>query len=326
VVLVGLIGVGHLPDAALIGILLLTLASTRLVLAIKSAGMPTVLEGRNLMQGNSISQAGSAVFQLLGAGIAFVGTAAANASLVLIAGAIVYAIGSIVGSRTGQLAAERQSVRVWQEVRRILRDVAEGIAEVRRRAGARLGLVGFVSVRALASYVALVFALEVRQILGTHSSKKGIIIAGVAAAAGAALGFVVAERLRDRIRPQRLLVIAMAVAGSGVVLFGGIVSTIGLAAVAFVASLGYFLGKISADTITQQALADRYRGRGFSFFDVAYNLAWIVPALVLWALWGHVSPRLLQIGGGVVFLLAAGAIALWTRRLDSDREGVVRVE
>ena len=109
----------------------------------------------------------------------------------------------------------------------------------------------------------------------------------------------------------------MVVAGAGVVLFGGIVSTVGLAAVAFVASLGYFLGKISADTITQQALADRYRGRGFSFFDVAYNLAWIVPALVLWALWTHVSPRLLQIGAGVVFLVAAAVIGAWARRLAS---------
>ena len=146
---------------------------------------------------------------------------------------------------------------------------------------------------------------------------------------GAALGFVVAERLRDRVRPDRLLVAAMVIAGAGVVLFGGIVSALGLAVVAFVASLGYFLGKISADTITQQALADRYRGRGFSFFDVAYNLAWIVPALVLWALWTHVSPRLLQIGGGVVFLAAAVLIGVWARRLasvqgSSDPEPVAR--
>jgi hypothetical protein len=280
------------------------------------------------MQGNSIAQAGSAVFQLLGAGIAFVGTAGANATVVVAAGGVVYGIGAFAGSRTGQLAAERAAVRFWQEVRRILGDIGEGISEVRRRAGARLGLTGFLTIRALASYVALVFALEVRSILGHHASKKGIIIAGLAAAVGAALGFVVAERLRDRLRPDRLLVAAMLIAGAGVVVFGGIVSALGLAVVAFVASLGYFLGKISADTITQQSLADAYRGRGFSFFDVAYNLAWISSAVVLWILWTHVSARLLQVGAGVVFLVAAAGIAAWARRLRSaeSSDEVVRVD
>jgi hypothetical protein len=328
ILVLGLVGVSRLPDAALIGMLLLTLASTRLALAIKSAGIPTLLAGRSLMQGNSIAQAGSAVFQLIGAGIAFVGTAATNASVVVVVGAIVYGIGAVAASRTGSLESERRSVRFREGVRRILRDVGDGIGEVRRRAGARLGLAGFVTIRALASYVALVFALEIRSILGHHASKKGIIIAGLAAAIGAALGFVIAERLRDRIRPDRLLVVALTVAGLGVLLFGGLVSTIGLSVVAFVASLGYFLGKISADTITQQSLADRYRGRGFSFFDIAYNLAWIASALVLWALWGHVGPRLLQIGGGVVFLVAAAGIGVWAKRWAASEAAhqVVRVD
>src|SRR5439155_5660988 len=52
---VALAGGGHLADPILIAALILTLASTRLVLAIKSAGIPVVLGERNLMQGNSIS-------------------------------------------------------------------------------------------------------------------------------------------------------------------------------------------------------------------------------------------------------------------------------
>jgi hypothetical protein len=324
VVLVGLVGVGRLPDGALIGVLLLTLASTRLVLAVKSAGLPSVLGGRNLLQGNSIAQAGSAIFQLLGAGIALAGTAVVNASLVIIVGAAVFAVGAVSASRVGRLEIDRPITRFWEGVRRVLRDIADGAREVRRRAGARLGLSGFLTLRTLASYVALVFALEIRSIFRHHASKKGVVIAGLAAAVGAALGFVVAERFRDRVRPDRLLVLAMLIAGAGVVAFGGVVSVLGLTIVAFVASLGYFLGKISADTITQQALPDGYRGRGFSFFDVAYNTAWIASALVLWALWGHVSPRLLQVGAGLIFLTAAVVIAMWARALDA-REGAQSV-
>jgi MFS family permease len=317
VLVAGLIGVGHLPDAALIFMLLLTLASTRLVLAIKSAGIPAVVEGRNLMQANSISQAGSAVFQIVGAGIAFVGTAVTNASIVIVVGAIVYGIGALMASRTGSLETQHVAVRFWREVRRIFRDVWDGFQQVRHSAGARLGVTGFLTLRTLASYVALVFALEIRQLLGGNSSKKGIIIAGLAAALGAGLGFVVAEQFKERIRPARLLVTAMLVAGAGVVLFGGVISTLGLAVVAFVVSLGYFLGKISADTITQQSLPDRYRGRGFSFFDIAYNLAWIASAVLLWILWTHVGARVLQIGAGILFLVAAFGIGAMARRVDA---------
>jgi hypothetical protein len=45
-----------------------------------------------------------------------------------------------------------------------------------------------------------------------------------------------------------------------------------------------------------------------------------VSAVVLWALWTHVGPRVLQIGAGIVFLVAAAGIAAWARRLDvADR-------
>jgi hypothetical protein len=308
----------RLPDAALIGALLLTLASTRLVLAIKSASIPVVLGGRRLMQGNSIAQAGSAVSQLLGAGIAFVGTAATSAGAVVVAGAVVYGVGAVLGSRVRNLSTERGVTRFMEGVRRLLRDIWEGLKQVRKRAAARLGLTSFLGLRVLVSYTALVFALEIRAILGGSSSKKGIVIAGLAAVLGAGIGFVIAEQLKDRLRPERLVISALVLAGAGVVAFGGVVSVLGLSVVAFVTAFAYFVGKISADTLMQRALPDRYRGRGFSLFDIAYNLAWIVPALVLWAAWQDDRARLLLIGAGVVFLGVATAVAAWARALNPE--------
>ena len=63
------------------------------------------------MQGNSIAQAGSAIFQLLGAGIALVGTALANASIVVAAtlargyGASLDEVRADISSFTSQLEA-----------------------------------------------------------------------------------------------------------------------------------------------------------------------------------------------------------------------------
>jgi hypothetical protein len=320
IALVGLAGVDHFGDPVLIGALVLTLASTRLVLAIKSAGIPSVLGERNLMQGNSISQAGTAVFQIAGAGIALVGTKVTSASVVVVGGAIVYGVGALFAARTSSLAQGTRTSRFFQEARRILRGIGEGFREVRAHPAAKLGLASFLSIRMLASFVGLIFALEIRQILGVGSNKTAVLIAGMAAAAGAALGFVAAQALKDRVPPASLIVGAFVVAGAGTVAFGGVTRILGLSVVAFVAALGYFLGKISADTIMQQALSDQYRGRGFSFFDIAYNLAWILPALVLYALWSPGHVRLLQIGAGVLFLASGATVAAWSKRIASDLE------
>jgi sugar phosphate permease len=317
IVVIGL-GASSLPDPVLIGALVLTLASTRLALAIKSAAMPSVLGGRDLIQGNSISQAGQAVFQLVGAGIALVGTKATSAGVVIVAGAIVYAVGAAFASRTRDLAEGTRAVRLADEARRILRDIAEGVRQVGRRPAAALGVSTFVTLRTLVSFGSLVFALQARDILGGKSSNTALIIAGLAAAVGAGLGFVAAQVLKDRVPPPRLIVGAMVTAGVGFVTLGGVRSTIGLSVVAFVAALGYFVGKVSADTIMQQSLPDQYRGRGFSFFDVAYNLAWIAPALVLFAIWTAGRARALMIGAGVLFLLGAAVTAAWAKRLGRD--------
>jgi len=319
-VVVGLVGValfaaGDLANAALIGALLLTLASTRLVLAIKSAGIPGVLKGKDLIQGNSISQAGQAVFQLVGAGIALVGTAVVSAGIVLVLGAAVYGVGAVFAARVSNLAEQRQTRKLSESFRRILGNLADGLGQVRRRAAAKLALFAFLALRILFAYVLIVFALEARKLFGGTNSKMALLVPALAGALGAGIGFVLAQLLKERIPPARLLSASMLCMGIGVIAFGGIVSVFGLSMVAFVAALTYFVGKISADTLTQQALPDNFRGRAFSLFDVAYNVAWIIPALVLFAVWQTDRVRILLVGAGVLFVLVAIATVAWARRL-----------
>ena len=51
---------------ALIVALLAAQGCVRVALAVKSAAIPDVLSGRDLMQGNALSQAGGALFQVVG--------------------------------------------------------------------------------------------------------------------------------------------------------------------------------------------------------------------------------------------------------------------
>jgi MFS family permease len=302
-----------LPDVVLILAILVALACTRILLAIKSAGIPAVVRGRDLLQANGLSQAGGAIFQVVGGGVALVGTALAPSWIVALLGAVLYVVAAVVARSVERLEYERRTSRFAEEVRRVFRDIATGLREVFGRPAAALGLAGFQALRMeFFGFVALVFALEARHLLsGSDSDKTVVAIAGACGAIGAAFGMVLAQKLKDRVPPYRLLVSAMTALGIGVILFGGVQTIAGYSAITFVGALGFFLGKIAADTIMQQALPDDFRGRGFSLFDIAYNLGWIVPALVLSLVWNDDRVRLILIGSGIVFLLVTAAVYRW---------------
>ena len=322
-----------LPDVLLVVAVLVTLACTRMLLAIKSAGLPAAVHGKDLLQANGLSQAGGAIFQVVGGGVALVGSAFAPAWTMALLGACLYGVAGVVAKRVDRLEYERRVTRFSDEVRRVFRDIASGLREVFGRPAAALGLSSFQALRMeFFGFFALVFALQARELLsGPNSDKTAVAVAGAAGALGAAIGMVLAQRLKDRIAPYRLLVAAMVAVGAAVILFGGVPTIAGYSAIMFFGALGFFLGKISADTVMQQALPDDFRGRGFSLFDIAYNLGWIVPALVLALVWNDHRVRLILIGSGAVFLVVTAMIWRWARRIQgqlaseddvADREGV----
>lgn len=306
-----------LPDVALIITILVALACTRMVLAIKSAGIPSVVEGRDLLQANGLSQAGGAIFQVVGGGIALVGTSLAPAWSVAVLGAAAYVAAGLVARRAEHLATHAHATRFADEMRRVLRDIVGGLREVVARPAAALGLAGFQALRMeFFGFVALVFALEARNLLAGEGGDQIVVaIAGASGAIGAAIGMVLAQRLKDVVAPHRILLAAMTTLGIGVLAFGGVPTILGYSAITFIGALGFFLGKIAADTIVQQALPDDFRGRGFSLFDVAYNLGWIVPAVVLSIVWRDDRVREILLGSGIVFLAVTALVWRWARAI-----------
>ncbi|MGQ0668841.1 MAG: MFS transporter, partial [Actinomycetota bacterium] len=314
--LLALFGDG-LPDAFLIFTILVTLACTRLLLAIKSAGLPGVLQGKDLLQGNGLSQAGGAVFQIMGGGFALIGTTLAPVWIVALSGAGLYLIAAVVARRVEHLEASRRTTRFAEEAKRVVRDIAAGVREVARRPAAALGVTSFQALRMeFFGFVALVFALEARFLLtGKDADQTVVAIAGGAGAAGAAIGMVVAQKLKDRVPPVRLLLASMLAIAVGVIAFGGVPTLLGFSSILFIGGFGFFLGKISTDTIVQQAMPDDFRGRAFSLFDIAYNLGWILPALVLALVWDEDRVRAILIASGVVFLGVTALIWHWSVRI-----------
>jgi hypothetical protein len=309
-----------LETAALIAGLLAAQAVIRVTLAVKSAAIPDVLSGRDLLQGNALSQAGGALFQIVGIAFAFGGGAVLPAWLVVLVGAVVLAIGAVVARRLRRVEAEPHVATFSQEARRVVRTIMNGIREVASRPPAAVGLSGFQMLRyQFWGFGLFVFALYAKNLVeGGSESQVPTLLSGGVGLVGGILGLFLAQAWKDRVPPIRLLLVSMGLLGAGTLAFGGMVSVVGFAAMLFVGFFAFFLGKISADTIVQQAMPDGFRGRAFALFDIAYNLGFIVPALILTFVWNENDPgrtRLILVVSGAVFLLLTVAIALWARRI-----------
>jgi MFS family permease len=313
ILLLGLVTIDRLPDAVVFLAFLLTLTSTRIVLATKAAAIPATVGEGNLVDANAVSQLGGALFQLGGAGVAFIAAEFLEPDPIAIAGALVYAAGAVFALKIEHAGEVRSKLTFGQEVARVVGNIGEGLREVARTPKAGAAITTYFWLRLLWSYAIVSIGFVARDLLGDEEMAI-LIITGGAGAIGAVLGFVLAPRLVDKVRTTGTLVLgASVVAGAGILLFGAIEMNVALAVMTFLLGFGFFLAKISLDSMVQEALGDDFRGRAFSLYDIAYNLAWVIAAAVLKLFYSPDIQGLLIAGMGAVFLVGVGALAAWYR-------------
>jgi MFS family permease len=310
---VGLVGVGAMPEVGLFLAFMLTLASTRVVLATKSAALPSTVDDGSLVEGNAVSQLGGAMFQLGGAGLAFIATKFIDVEPVVLVGAVVYLIGGFLAlliKRAGETRARSSFVT---ELANVVQNIWRGFREVARVPKAAASISTYFWLRLLWSFSIAGIGLIARELVAGDDLQI-LILTGGAGAAGAALGFLTAGVFRDKARSTGHIVLwSSTMAGVAVAVLGGIEVKISIAILTFFLGFGFFLGKISLDTMVQEALGDDFRGRAFSLYDIAYNVAWVVAALVLNIFWSPDLQGALIAAMGVVFLIGVGLLAMWFR-------------
>jgi MFS family permease len=299
--------------AGLIIGLLAVQAFVRVVLAVKSAAIPDVLTGRDLLQGNGLSQAGGAFFQVLGIGVGGVFAGIFPPFVAVLAGAATVVVVAIVATRLRHAETTPHRASFAHEASQVVRNIVAGLREVAARPPAALGLASFQMLRyQFWGFVLFVFGLYAKNLAeGGDADTLSLLLSGIGGLLGGGLGMVLAQRWKDRIPPIRLLLGSMTLVGVASVIFGAWASLPGFTLLLFCGFFGFFLGKISADTIVQQAMPDDFRGRAFALFDIAYNLGFIVPALILVLLWDDGRVRPLLVGSGIVFLGLTALVARW---------------
>lgn len=313
IALIGLVGTTSVGDLALFLAFLLTLASTRVVLATKSAALPETVDRTALVEANALSQFGGAIFQLGGAGVAIVAATVLDAEPIVLAGALVYGAGAFFALGIRRAGEPRVKSTFMLEVARVARNILDGVQEVARTPKAAASITTYFWLRLLWSFSIVGIGFVSRDLLA-NDDLGVLLITGGAGAAGAALGFMMANLLSERVSTTAQLVLAAsAIAGVAVAVLGALELPLTLGLLTFCLGFGFFLGKISLDTMVQEALGDNFRGRAFSLYDIAYNLAWVVAAAIMKLLWDGLGPVLIS-AMGVAFLIGVGAIGVWFRR------------
>jgi MFS family permease len=313
IAIIGLMGATSVGEATLFLAFLLTLSSTRLVLATKAAALPAVLGDEFLVEGNAVSQLGGALFQLIGAAAALVAAGVISAGPIVVLGALVYGLGAIAAAALGHTGEAHPGARLSDEIARVFHRIVAGVREVARVPQAAASISTYFWLRLLWSFSIAAIGLISRELL--VNQKAQVALTAGAGAAGAVLGFLLAGRLQTLVRTTAHLVLAGAVtAGLAVAVLGAFDGTVGLALLAFLLGLGFFVAKISLDTMVQESLGDGFRGRAFSLYDIAYNVAWVLAAAAMKLLWSQDARGALIAGMGVIFLAGMALIGLWFTR------------
>jgi MFS family permease len=314
ILIIGAVTIDRLPDVVLFLAFLLTLTSTRIVLATKAAAIPATVGDANLVDANAVSQLGGALFQLGGAGLAFIAAELVTPNPIAIAGALVYGAGAIFGLLIRHAGEARTPHTFGQEVARVAGNILNGLREVSRTPKAGAAITTYFWLRLLWSFSIVSIGFVARDLIGDDDVSI-LVLTGGAGAVGAVLGFVLAPRLVERHRTPGILVLgASLVAGSAIMVFGAIEVRIALAIMTFFLGFGFFLAKITLDSMVQEALGDGFRGRAFSLYDIAYNLAWVLAASALKLFYSPDLQGPLIAAMGAVFLVGIAGLATWYRR------------
>ena len=332
----GLMAAGNKGFALYLAVLLV-LGVNRFFLSALSAALPHVVAGDKLVMGNSVSPTLGGTLAAVG-GIVGLGVNAATgdtergaAITLLVAGACYVAASMVARTMPRDLLGPVREPgspapgRLLTELRVVAVGLINGVRYVVRRRGpaTALGATGgnrfFYGILFLISillYRNYFYAGIKSSIAETH---YGYLVAAVAV--GYFCAALVTPPVTRRLTKPAYITVML---GASALLVGILGATFSQAA--FIV-MGFFLGlagqaiAISATTILQEQVADDYRGRAFSYYDMMFNITFAAAALISAPFMprsGH-SPELIA---AIALGFAVVAVSYWLTGRHSAGPGV----
>lgn len=294
---------------------LLVLSANRFFLSTISAVLPQLVPEEDLLVANSVSTTGGSITNTLGLGIGAAVSEAWGGEWAALVAAAAFAGGALLARRIPvHRGHDANPAPLLAAVRAIAGEITEGIRAVRRSRRVTYALsavtVTQVLVGAMAGAITHYFIAVLGLSVGSATGLLGLVAVGIFA------GVVLVPFAARRIHPDRLIPLSYGIALVAVFASGANLSRPSVIAGGVVVGVAYAFAKIPVDTIVQEEIADAYRGRAFSAYDMLFNLARVggvsaVAAAVPRA--GDTADLVLGIAGA--YALALVGFGLWSARL-----------
>jgi MFS family permease len=292
---------GH-TGLALYALALVVVSLDRFYLATAGAVMPSLVPEEDLLVGNSLASATGTVVTFLGL---VVGTQLADA--ITPAGllglcAAIWPTAAFLATRIGDpLRVPSPQTAAATEVRRAIGDLARGGRRLLATPAA-LGAILSMSVDQFLIGVVTVLSVVVfkHEFHGGVASYGRILGAG---GVGVLVGTLTVGAFEDRMARPLIMAMAFAVAAAVSLLVSPWIRAVPILIESFVLGLTYPWRKVPADTIVQDAVPNRFRGRVFALYDFAFSLPRVAAAGVAVLLIPHLSPGWIVAACGLVFLV-----------------------
>ena len=300
---------------------LAVLSANRFFLATAQAVVPRLVPTDDLLIANSLATVGGTVALL--AGVFFGGQIAqvVGGGPIVAGSALGWLLASAVAARIGSdlspLADEERPRLLRYEIRRVADEFRDGIGRL-AHAPRALGPITAITLDQIGEGIMLTLSLVVfrerfREGVGSFSWLIG------AGGVGVMVGLATVGALEDRFRKERIVAGSFFASGLWLLLLALHVTGWSVLLASFVVGATFAWKKIPIDTLVQESLPDRFRGRVFAVYDVAYNGARIAAALVAIPLFKSVSPAWTSAIVGVAFVCWTPALPRWIEKVPEIR-------
>lgn len=300
---------------------LLALSVNRFYLSALSASLPHVVRRQELLLANSVTTTSGTFVTVVGLGIGLLIRHLAgpgddgNAVIAGTSIAVYLAAAAVAATMPVRLLGpEEQGGPLGAAVRAVARGLVAGARHVRSRPAAARALAAIAGSRLLFGMSTIGTLLLYRN----YFHDQGVLRAGLVglgqvfavSAVGYAVAAVVTPAVTQALAKTRWIVLVVSLAGVSQLALGLPFAMAPLLAGALILGFTTQGTKICVDTIVQEEIADDFRGRVFSFYDTAFNLTFVVAAVVAAFVLppdGKSYPVLVGISVGYLLIAAAYA-------------------
>ena len=287
-----LVASGNLGVPLYVGVLAV-LGLDRFFLSSLSAALPHVVAADKLVMANSVAPTSGTIVSFLGGfaglGLHLVtgGGRGGSALTLLVAGGCYVAAGAVGATMPRDLLGpdraevERHRAGMLTELGLIAVGLAAGARHVMQRRQAAAALLATGCQRAMYGILFLMSILLYRNYF-FHSSANNALAHFTLVVAAAALGYgaaaIVIPVVTGWLPPARLIAVLLVMAGVVSGPLGAMFSQPPFLVISFTLGLAAQGVAIAATTILQREVADDFRGRVFSFYDMLFNVPFVIGA------------------------------------------------